>query len=521
MNLTNDKNFLLAKKAVYAEQLFYYSKLCKVYQDLANYAQKSPKDMEITYAEPLSRILSSKDLEKTLYELEHERNDDLENHIIGKKYSPKEISYFQKYAEVANIFKTFQTASTYLDNVGEAQDASDKDAALTDFHKYMQNQNRPKVVQNFDTFIQNNPSRYIGARFFLLANKSINTIKEIDPSHIPFDSIILKHNITPKSFGANIHGYKTIVNQIENIEQSQGSTHTRNFSPDNWDLYNVSEKKVQQANDEFNTLSSSIGRKTYYAGSKVKNAVSPIYKANKGTLKKAALVAAAVATIVGGAHQVSKEFQANSLNINSSTQYEQTISNETEAYINSIIENLNLQKNAFDPQYEDVREVEKNIDLVLDYIVKDQVTTAFEAYHEGYTVTDVESWFDQSLSGTANHPQNYQFIDVSYIDDKGNPGKESISEFRSEFITQNHLKDIFKLEEAIDYESPVWNAFNDDGTRNFLEKAQSVDEVMQYLSNATKITKHVAAFSMEHGHSFLGEPYLKSVLPEEKDDDAR
>ena len=72
--------------------------------------------------------------------------------------------------------------------------------------------------------------------------------------------------------------------------------------------------------------------------------------------------------------------------------------------------------------------IEQNIDLVLDYVVKDQVTSAFEAYHEGYKVTDVESWFDTSLSGTANSPQDYRFIDVSYIDDKGNEGKETISD---------------------------------------------------------------------------------------------
>lgn len=531
MNLNDDKNVLLAKKAVYAEQLFYYSKLCQAYQSLAKYASQThpkmtPEDIERAYAKPLSQIISSDNLSKTLHELDEERFFDVDKPNIGKKYSKEELQHFKNFAKFSNVFRTFQRASELLDTVSEKEAGSEaRENALSKFHNYMSHSNRPKTVRHFDETIQTHSPRYIGSRYFVIANQSIKDIAEIDQSHIPFDPVIISRNMTPERFGAIINGYKTIEYKIEAIEQSQGARHTRSFDPDNWDLSNVSEAKISDATDELHTSEHSVKEKAYVAGSKigragkaVKDVVSPVYQAHKGTLKKAVVIATAVAALVGGARQVGKEINANNLDINSSTQYEQTITNETEAYINSILEKLNIQKSAFDPQYEDVKEIEKNIDLVLDYVVKDQVTTAFEQYHEGYQVTDVESWLDRSRAGSVNNPEPYRFIDVSYIDDKGNPGKETISDFRSKFITQNHLDAIFKLEENIDFNSPIYSAFNDDGTKNYSMKAKDLEDVMEYLTEAVETVQHVAAFDVEHGHSILGDPYLKSILPEEKDD---
>lgn len=529
MNLNNDKNVLLAKKAVYAEQLFYYSKLCQTYQSLAKCAserhpQMTPEDIERIYAKPLAQIISSDNLSKTLRELDEERFFDVDTPNIGKKYSQKEIEYFKDFAKFSNVFRTFQRASELLDTVSQKEaDSDDRKNALSKFHNYMSHSNRPKTVRNFDKTIQTHSPRYIGSRYFVIANESIKDIEQIDQSHIPLDPVIIRKNMTPERFGAIINGYKTIEYKIEVIEQSQGAKHTHSFNPDNWDLSNISDGKISDATDELNShlvkeKAYVVGSKIGIAGNAVKDVVAPVYQAHKGTLKKAVVIAAAVAALVGGAHQVGKEIKANNLDINSSTQYEKTITNETEAYINSILEKLNIQKSAFDPQYEDVKEIERNIDLVLDYIVKDQVTTAFEQYHEGYQVTDVESWFDQTRAGTANNPTPYQFIDVSYIDDKGNPGKETISDFRSEFITQNHFKTIFDIEETIDYNSPIYSAFNDDGTKNYSMKAKDLEGVMNYLTVFAEEVQHAAPFDVEHGHSFTGKPYLKSTLPKEKDD---
>ena len=92
---------------------------------------------------------------------------------------------------------------------------------------------------------------------------------------------------------------------------------------------------------------------------------------------------------------------------------------------------------------------------------------------------------------------------------------------------------MFEIEENIDLNSPVYSAFHDDGTKNFTTKYKDLNSVMEYLTEMTQaLQKRITPFSLEHGHSILGEPYLKTTLPNEKsaeenqniitnDDDAR
>lgn len=548
MKLNNTKNMLLAKKGVYAEQLYFYSKLCQTYQELAEETQKThnltPQEIEHRYAKPLARIIASTDLDETLESLSKETK--FTDEYMGKVYSQREINYFHKFADFSNIFKSFQEISHFLDTAS-SEDTRNPDVVLDKMHKYMTNSNRPKTVQNFDKLLSNHSPRFLGSRFFLLATNGIKNINAVDRQHIPLDySVKIQNGLTPQSFGALISGYKPLVRDIDRLEEDMPSA--KHFDPENWDLSenidyigepngpyskhditrrNTTQNRIREAHDEFSSVKGSFAENAYVAGSVVGNATSRAYNAHKGTIKKAALVAVGVATLIAGAKQIQKEVIANNLNINSSTGYEQTVQDSTKEYINKIIADLKLQQNSFDPQYEDVKKIEENIDLVLDYIAKDQVKTAFEEYHTGYTVTDVETSFDKSRQGSANsEPQPYQTVRVSFIDDTGKENFEDIEDFRSSFVTSNSLKELFALEEKIDCDSPVWSAFHNNGTKNFLESAHEKDEVMQYLEDTVKITQHVASFKLEHGHSFSKKPYLKSVLPDEKngpsvDDDAR
>lgn len=530
MDLSIDKNILLAKKAVYAEQLSYYSKLCKTYQELAQIAESDPNmtadDIARRYAKPLTMIIDSNDLEKTLQELSDDyifptREANTASLYMGKKFSNAEIKLFRQFANDSSVFKTFQMASDKLTDVSEAEDL-DRDAAILEFHTFMQSDNRPKTIRNFDSTLTVHSPRYIGSRYYVIANRALNVINEVDQTHIPLDRITVQNSLTPENFGAIISGYKTISEQIEDLEREnldeEDFKHVRRFDPDNWDITNPSNKKMAEAKTEFDSVKDSFSEKAYVAGSAIKHTSSGVFKAHKGTAKKAFITAAAIALLALGTKQAITEINANNLDINSSTEYEQTITDETKDYINSIIEDLGLQQSSFDPQYEDVKAIEENIDLVLDYVVRDQVTTAFEDYHQGWKVTDVQTWFNKKYQGSSSEPRSYQFVDVSYIDEEGKEGLESISNFRSEALTINPLAKIFELEENIDLNSPIWSAFNNNGTKNFLEKAQGIDEVFQYLTDATNLVKKVAAFDMEHGHSFFEGPYLKSTIPEKTDD---
>lgn len=524
MNLNDDKNILLAKKGVYAEQLYFYSKLCQTYQKLAEDAQKSrnitPQEVEQRYSKPLAELISSNDLNKTLEALS--KDYIFTDEYKGKRYNQQELTHFKDFARISTIFKSFQKISQYLDKASQEKPAS-RNLTFSDMHKYMSNTNRPKTVRNFDKLISEHSPRFLGARFFKLANTGIENINQVDRQHIPIDfSTAIQNGLSPEKFGAFINGYKTIQNNIERLEADQPST--SHYDPDNWDLSNTSDEKVNEAKDEFSALDKSFKEFSYVAGSKVKK----VYSAHKGTFNKAALIAVGVATLLTAGNQIQKEIPAHNLNLNNSTKYEQTIQDSTKDYLNSIIADLKLQSNSFDPQYEDVSKIEQNIDLVLDYIVRDQVKTAFEEYHEGYTVTEVNHWFDKKYEGsTSSGPEDYQFIDVYYVDDKGKEGMESIHDLRSDFFSTDPLQELFAVEEDIDLNSPVWKAFHNEGTKNFLANAQEKQEVMQYLEDATKIAQHFASFSLEHGHTFISnKPYLKSVLPEEKagptvDDDAR
>ena len=154
MNLNNDNNILLLKKAIYAEQLFQYSKMCEVYQVLANFAQErssmSPEAIEKKYSKPLSQILVSNDIEKTLQELSSARKFDVENTHISRIYTDREIQCFREFAKISKVFKCYQQASNIVDDAIQGETDADREKSISKFHKYMSHSNRPKTVQNFD-----------------------------------------------------------------------------------------------------------------------------------------------------------------------------------------------------------------------------------------------------------------------------------------------------------------------------------------------------------------------------------
>lgn len=521
MNLNDEKNLLLAKKGVYAEQLYFYSKLCETYGDLAEIAIEkynlNPNDIEQRYAKPLAQIISSTDIPKTLDELKKEYRF-IPGTNLSHAYSPKEIELFSSFAKNSEKFKNFKRISSFLDEASMCEDSNSREAVLSKMHNYMNNPRRPNTIHEFDKLISNHSPRFLGSRFFLLASNGIKNIKNVDYTHIPIPySVKLETELTPEKFGATLSVPELITKNIKKLEENLD--YDSHYNPDNWNLDENLDDKTSEAQNEYNTIKNSFEEKKFVIGSKISNK----YHAHKSVLKRAAYTALAVATLIGGGGQIAKEIKAHNLGVNSQTNYEQTISNNTKEYLDNIIKDLDLQKDSFDPQKSDVKDIESRIDLVLDYIIKDQVTTAFEDYHKDYQVTDVSTWFDLRYQDNSGE-KPYEFVTVTYLDENGKEGKENISNFKSEFLTSNSLYNAFNVEEEIDLNSPIANAFEDDGTKNFLQKAKDIQEVMDYLENAVEQVQNIAAFGIEHGHTLIfKEPYLKSVLPDEKqnDDDER
>lgn len=102
MKLDCVKNILIYQKSLYAEQLYYYSKLCELYAELANLQSSASTADEIfnIYSKPLS-FASSGNL----------------NFSEIDNYSNKELDIFKKYAFFSKKFNEFKKASELLSEV--------------------------------------------------------------------------------------------------------------------------------------------------------------------------------------------------------------------------------------------------------------------------------------------------------------------------------------------------------------------------------------------------------------------
>lgn len=101
MKLDNEKNILMYQKALYAEQLHYYSKLCELYLKLANlHKLLSAEKIEQLYSKPLALAA----------------NGYSDFYSVGD-FSSKEIEIFKEYAFYSKKFNEFKEASKILSEV--------------------------------------------------------------------------------------------------------------------------------------------------------------------------------------------------------------------------------------------------------------------------------------------------------------------------------------------------------------------------------------------------------------------
>ena len=102
MKLDTKKNILLYQKSLYTEQLYYYSKLCKLYSNLASIHSTltTAEDIAKFYSTPLSLASKGK------YDF-----------IIKNDYSKEELDIFKKYEFFSQRFNEFKKASEVLSEV--------------------------------------------------------------------------------------------------------------------------------------------------------------------------------------------------------------------------------------------------------------------------------------------------------------------------------------------------------------------------------------------------------------------
>lgn len=194
MKLNNEENIIRCQKALYSKQLNTYSKLCNLYANLASSlsskdSQARPEDIEKRYSLPLSLAT-------------HGKLDFIENYPENY-FSQDEIDTFKKYSSCAKSLTKFKTASDILSNAITYDENSVPQISteiIDEYQDYMEHTS--KMTQNFNAFINKSTPRDIGHQSFLTTRQAINTINNIDPSHLNIDTATLGKNVTPSAFGA-------------------------------------------------------------------------------------------------------------------------------------------------------------------------------------------------------------------------------------------------------------------------------------------------------------------------------
>ena len=89
MKLDNIRNIRIYQKALYSKQLYYYSKLCELYKELATKQgpNATPEQIQNTYSTALSLAASGK----------------LDDFISSDEFSQKEIQVLNEYSKYSRI----------------------------------------------------------------------------------------------------------------------------------------------------------------------------------------------------------------------------------------------------------------------------------------------------------------------------------------------------------------------------------------------------------------------------------
>ena len=215
MNLNKVKNIRLCQKALSVKELEYYSKLCEIYNELAQtQPYKRPDEIERRYSRALT--LASRGITDFL-----EEPDCI--------YSSDESALIRDYSFKATTLLEFKEASHLLEEVLPNDENNKKINfdKLDDYFDYMQNTS--KSTKKFDDFIYQHSNRYIGHEYLTRSWNAIRTINLIDPRHVPNNL----SRLTPKLFGAEITGYRiSLKKTIQDAQNIFTDSEVDKYSPD-------------------------------------------------------------------------------------------------------------------------------------------------------------------------------------------------------------------------------------------------------------------------------------------------
>lgn len=470
MKLDTEKKVLLAQKALYSKQLVHYKHLCEVYKKLADILvrkQQLKDHSDESIADQVQKHYGpylSKAARGDLSFIEH--NGTTKDGLIAPRFSPEQLKLFQAYAKYSERVSRFQEASSLLQDATYHHSSFDiSPEAMDEFDKFMKQDNE---TASFKKMLDENPKRWIGHVYYRRSINAINEIQKIDPGHL---TVLSKHSLTPKSFGATITGARGRISPVKEQIKTQFKS-------------SYSEKEHEDFSKKV-SLGEDLGAAAYRAGYHTKETAKQFYKAHKGTLKKAlqkaGILVASLVMLVSASKLVSAGIDAHKFNHDvymGNPAYVQTVNDETKQMLEDVDAFIaSLESSSAIPTADQLRQATEMVDnegnIIMDNLIRNSFESQFPNLNipkGGVTIQYDKSRDDKSDGSLGN------FVYITCQDEHGKEYRYTIRDFRSQ--GENRIDRLFKDERNIDQQANTINSVYSD---NYINNSQSAKEYLKKL----------------------------------------
>lgn len=452
MKLNNKEKIILCQKGLSTQQLRCYANLCRVYNDLAIYANdnsRSSINIERRYATALTKA--------TQGDLRFLEDSDC-------IFSSHEKSLIEKYSRFANILQDYNTASDILKSAlpKENPNSINKEA-IKDFTDYMQttSSSTKKFIKN----LNDHSKLFLGHDYYVTANRSISAIENIDMNHLP-DSIT---QITPALYGATIKGYRTTL---------------RTFTKDAENIFN---------NREQRSYSQPVGF--------FKDKKDRFIDHHGKQIAKAALAGLMTSAAFGAyeVHNYQEIYNTQTTNYNAENNLKQYYSDDLISDVLSLFEDVKKLKpyvtdNLTQKQISELSDLQDEISQIRekeDIIISDYMSEVGQKYCEqkGYQFVEATNAYDELRNKKAyksSEGETYiyevenpdlrkaeNYLELTYIDSDGNTKQTELSEFNSSIL------ETFEWEKKLDRTPTIKDLIDiSDGINNLVGKDVKYSKVL-------------------------------------------
>lgn len=506
MKLNDEKSVKVCQQALFSKQLQYYSNLCKIYEELANIAISKNRlrmQNDRTISEQVSSIYGNyltMAVDGDLSFLEDKNNYIInEDGTTYERFNEKQFNLIRHFSKYASLISQFKDASQLLEDATRYKDGSltyfgIDEEKLDEYHDFMEKTSRQ--TKNFDTYISQSPLRAIGRNSFKKTSNAIKQINKIDSEHINWskDSKFYQERLTPKAFGANIYG-------------ARGSVRRRLISPKKVIESEFNTIYTKQEMAEFRKKPSKVAKlaeNIYVAANKTKE----FFKARKGTLKRAGLIAGVIATLGGTGKHVYDAHIFNHLSVNTNTEkgFDVLINKDTQDQLASIRREIDSLKTISElPSDDYLDSIINSLDSTTTNVISDLMKKAIKEKYPNYSDIQLEDRYDLNINKNigSGQPSPQEFIVATAKNEKGEDVKLRYDSFVSTAIFKNPLRDSIYNEEILDGASiskdslavkihEKIKSIRSNSSETLANKINNLEDVTKELENILEDLEHLA-----------------------------